>query len=97
MTSSIVLNSTVRIKKEEKAGDKTDSLPCVLYGNKIDNLTLWVKSKDFKNVYEQAGESTIIKLKLAGGDERNVIIKEVQRDILSNNPIHTDFYQVRMV
>ena len=51
MTSSIVLNSTVRIKKEEKAGDKTDSLPCVLYVNKIDNLTLWVKSKDFKNVY----------------------------------------------
>jgi large subunit ribosomal protein L25 len=96
MTSNLVLNSTVRIKGEEKAGDNTDSMSCVLYGNKIDNLTLWVKNKDFKNIYERAGESTIIKLKLADGEERNVIIKEVQRDILSNMPIHTDFYQVRM-
>jgi large subunit ribosomal protein L25 len=96
MTSNLVLNSTIRIKSKEKAGNNADSMPCILYGNKIDNLTLWVKNKDFKNVYGQAGESTIIKLKLADGDERNVIIKEVQRDILSNKPVHADFYQVRM-
>lgn len=96
MTSNLVLNSTVRTKSKEKSDGKTDSMPCVLYGNKIDNLILWVKNKDFKDIHGQAGESTIIKLKLADGDERNVIIKEVQRDILSNKPIHADFYQVRM-
>jgi len=96
MTSNLVLNSTIRIKGEEKAGDIGDKMPCVLYGNKIENVTLWIKNKDFKNIYEQAGESTILKLKLANGEERNVIIKEVQRDILSNKPIHADFYQVRM-
>jgi large subunit ribosomal protein L25 len=96
MTSNLVLNSTVRTKEKDNAGSTMDSLPCVLYGNKIDSLILWVKKKDFRNIYEQAGESTIIKLKLADGDERNVIIKEVQRDILTNMPIHTDFYQVRM-
>jgi large subunit ribosomal protein L25 len=96
MTSKLVLNSTTRTKGKEKASGGMDSLPCVLYGNKIDNLTLWAKSKDFENIYERVGESTIIKLKLADGDERDVIIKEIQRDILTNAPIHADFYQVRM-
>jgi large subunit ribosomal protein L25 len=96
MTSNLVLDSTIRSKSKGASADEADSIPCVLYGNKIENVILWVKRKEFRSVYEQAGESTIIKLKLDGKDERNVIIKEVQKDILNSNPIHIDFYQVRM-
>lgn len=96
MTSNLVLNSTARTMGQKDAGDTKDRMPGVLYGNKIENEIIWINNKDFKNVYDQAGESTIFKLKLASGEERNVIIKEVQRDILSDNPIHVDFYQVRM-
>jgi len=72
------------------------TIPGILYGRGIENLMLWVDRKEFSHIWEEVGESTIFKVKLENGEERNVLIKEVQRDILSGNPIHVDFYQIRM-
>ncbi|MDI6778270.1 MAG: 50S ribosomal protein L25 [Patescibacteria group bacterium] len=93
MTSTITLNAEKREKKSKR--DET-KIPAVLYGKNIDNISLWVGKKIFQSVYPQVGESTIFKVSVDGKDERNVLIKEVQKDILYGKPIHIDFYQVRM-
>lgn len=96
MTSTLILNAVGREKKEKKAKGDTGTIPAVLYGKGIENVLVRVDSKGFQDVFSQVGESAVFKLLLGGKDERNVIVKEVQRNILDGRPIHADFYQVRM-
>jgi large subunit ribosomal protein L25 len=95
MTKNITLDAKTRIKS---AGvrEKTSDIPAVLYGREVENVILWLDQKKFSHIYEEAGESTVFKLAVDGKDERNVLIKDVQRDILSGVVRHVDFYQVRM-
>jgi large subunit ribosomal protein L25 len=96
MTSNLTLKVKTREKEKKRREAPLGAIPGILYGRGIDNLMLWVDRKEFNRIWEEAGESTIFKIKLEDGEERNVLIKEVQRDILSGKPIHIDFYQVRM-
>jgi large subunit ribosomal protein L25 len=95
MTKNITLNAKIRSRASEKESLK-DEIPGILYGRKIENVMVWLDRKKFTNLYEETGESTVFKLALDGKDERNVLIKEVQKDVLSGEPRHVDFYQVRM-
>lgn len=95
----MVADLKLATKKRTKKGEKdlrADNVPAILYGKGIENEQLWVNKKIFDKVYDEAGESTILKLALEGDGERNVVVKDVQKDILSGQPIHVDFYQVRM-
>jgi len=74
-------------------------IPAVLYGHKVKNLNLSVNYNDFEKVYKEAGESTLIKLKIEDGEsikERVVLIHDVTRDAVSNYFIHIDFKQIKM-
>lgn len=95
MVADLNLETKKRTKKDKK-DLRAENVPAILYGKGIENEQLWVNKKIFDKVYDEAGESTILKLALEGNGERNVVIKDVQNDILSGQPIHVDFYQVRM-
>ena len=73
-------------------------IPAILYGHKINNLNLSVNYQDFVRVYKEAGESTLIKLKVKGDkkEERTVLIYDVAKDPVTDQFIHIDFNQVRM-
>jgi len=90
---------------------KQGFIPAVLYGQKVKNLNLSVNANKFEKVYQEAGESTLIKLKvdenkeksakgeispLRGGKERVVLIHDVVKDSVNGRFIHIDFNQVRM-
>lgn len=71
-------------------------IPAELYGHNIKNLHLSVNQIEFEKVLRKAGESTIIELQLPEGSSRNVLIQDVERHYLSTQPIHVDFYEVKM-
>jgi len=81
---------------------KQGFIPAILYGHKIKNITLLVKDQDFEKIYKEAGESTLIKLKISDDKDesskkdRAVLIHEVAKDPVSDRAIHIDFQQVRM-
>ena len=80
---------------------KQKLIPAVLYGHKVKNLNLSVKEQDFKKVYKQAGESTLIKINIKTDKdekekERIVLIYNTEKDPVSDEVIHIDFYQVKM-
>jgi len=93
MAKNITLDAKIR-NKSEKNG--SENIPGILYGRGIENVPVLLDRRKFANIYEEAGESTVLKLALDGKDERNVLIKDVQKDVLSGAPRHVDFYQVRM-
>lgn len=95
---TLELNAKVRedIKSNKlKALRKKGFVPAIVYGPGHKPLPIQVEYQEFKKVFDDAGESTIIKLK-AGNDSKNVLIHEVARDPVTDKFIHIDFYQVRM-
>ncbi len=72
------------------------SIPAVMYGHGIDTLHVSVNASNFEKVYKGAGESTLIDATIEGGETVKVLIKDVQRDTLTHQILHVDFYQVNM-
>jgi large subunit ribosomal protein L25 len=47
-------------------------------------------------LHSASGLNTLINLKLSGGGDSRVLVKNVQFDPISNHPLHADFYRVNM-
>jgi len=68
--------------------------PAVLYGFKVKNLNLEVDLKEFEKIYKEAGESSLVSLEAKGLSEKFlVLIHDIQLNVLTDKPIHIDFYQ----
>jgi large subunit ribosomal protein L25 len=100
------------VQKREILGKKVKSLreqdliPAELYGHGRANIHLSVPAKEFSQLFKEAGESTIIKLKVKSQkskvndseaeNEVNVLIHDVQKNHLTDKISHVDFYAVKM-
>lgn len=80
-----------RVNALRKAG----FLPGVLYGEQVPSQPVSVAYKDFEKAYQEAGESTLLKLDVAG-KSYPVLIHAIAYDPMRGNPLHVDFYAVRM-
>lgn len=69
-------------------------LPAVLYGKGKEAVSLEVSGRDFAKIFRQAGESMLINLKIEGAGERKVLVHDVARHYMKDDPIHVDFYEV---
>lgn len=89
---------TIQAKKRESTRRKVEKLrkqgiiPAVLYGPEIKNMNVELNLKDFEKVYKEAGESSLISLKI-DKDSYPVLIHEVKNDPITGVPLHVDFYQ----
>lgn len=85
--------------KERVKTDKLDALrregrvPAVIYGAKDEPSLCSVTHSEFIKVWRDAGETGIVQLEI-GGDKKDVMIYEVQRNPVSDAPMHIDFYAV---
>ena len=69
-------------------------LPAVLYGAKIKNLSLEINKKDFEKIYKEVKESSLFSLEIEEKKQKLlVLIHKIQRDTLTDEFIHVDFYQ----
>jgi large subunit ribosomal protein L25 len=91
------------VQKREILGKNLNALrkqcliPAEFYGHGVKNLHLSVPAKEFNKIFKEAGESTVIKLKLGvGKEEINALVYGVQRNILTGAVSHIDFYGVKM-
>jgi large subunit ribosomal protein L25 len=90
----------LQVQKRE-ASEKVNALrekgfiPVELYGKGVENLHLAVSGKEFKKVFKEAGESTIVNA-VVGTKKYPVIIHDVSYDGITNDVLNIDLYQVRM-
>lgn len=68
-------------------------MPAVFYGPKEKSTPIIVKDIDFKKVWNEAGESSIITLK-NGEDEHESLIHDVEVHPVTGRPLHADFYVI---
>jgi large subunit ribosomal protein L25 len=92
----IVLKAKTRVPK--KAGDFSGWIKGVVYGPELkENKLVWVKVQDFNKAYSQAGRSTLVDLTIEdSNEEHSVLFHEMQRNNLTNDLTHIDFYKVKM-
>ena len=93
---------TLTAQKREVVGRKVKTLraqgllPANIYGKKVKSQSISVGLKDFEDIFKKAGETSLVTLVLKNGksEERAVLISNVQKDPISETPIHIDFRQV---
>lgn len=82
----------------QKAKDLLQSglVPGIVYGHGIENVAVQIAKKEFSKIFAEAGESSLLDLKIDGKDFGNVIIHDYQCDPLTGEVIHFDLHKVRM-
>ena len=70
-------------------------VPAVVYGRGMESVNVQIPVDDLSDIYEEAGESTLIYLNV-GSESYPTIIAEVTRHPVSGAYIHADFQKVRL-
>lgn len=74
---------------------KQGKIPAVIYGKDIKPASISVDSKAFMSIVEAHGENVVINLKMKEG-KQSAIIKELQRNVLTQAPMHIDFQVISL-
>lgn len=80
--------------KKVKHLRKDGKLPAHVFGKAVEGESVSVVTTDFLKTFHQAGETGVIELKIGAEKVRPVLVRDVQYDPISGNPVHIDFYQV---
>lgn len=89
-------------KNEARRLRAAGRIPAVLYGAQKAGEQpapepLAVDPKPFMRIlHSSSGLNTLITLKVPGGQDARVLVREVQLDPVSHHPLHADFYRVNM-
>jgi large subunit ribosomal protein L25 len=96
-----MISLTAKIRKQ--TGRRTNTLrnagriPAIVYGHKKDNALLDIDLKEFEEVYKKTGESSLIELSIDGEKQKRlVLVHEMQKDPVSDNITHIDFFQAAL-
>lgn len=81
-----------KVKKLRKDG----LLPGHVYGKGVETEHVSVDGKTFLKTFKEAGETSLIDLKIGAEKVRPVLVRGVQYDPVSGKPVHIDFYQVNL-
>ncbi len=75
---------------------KQNLIPAVIYGKDVAPKNLVVEYLPFNKLYKEAGESTLIDLKINEAAPIKVLVQDVQMDPTTGKFAHIDFHQIKM-
>ena len=94
------IDRSQRGKNEARRLRRAGRIPAVLYGSsgkQAEATAIAVDPKALlKILHSDSGANTLIGLKLAGGSDARVLVKEYQLDPVTHELLHADFYRVAM-
>jgi large subunit ribosomal protein L25 len=95
-----ILEATARDsfgKNEARRTRRGGLVPGVLYGEGKDATPISVEPRALLRIlHSDSGANTLISLKLAGGGDTRVLVKDFQLDPITHQVLHADFYRVAM-
>lgn len=81
-----------KVKKLRKDGQ----LPAHVYGKGVEGENVLIPTKEFLKIFTAAGETGLVDLKIGAEKVRPVLIRAVQYNPVSGQPVHVDFFQVNL-
>lgn len=91
----LATNRTV-LGKKVKRNRLRGQMPAVLYGHGVDSTPLFVDAKLYKKAFHDAGTSALVDLTIEDQKPIKVLFHEPQMHYLHGEPVHADFYAVKM-
>jgi len=95
-----ILEATAREtfgKNEARRTRREGKVPAVLYGGDRTATPIAVAPKALlKILHSEAGQNTLISLKLDGAGDTRVLVKDFQVDPITHALLHADFYRIAM-
>lgn len=82
--------------KKVKNLRKSGKLPGHVFGKGLETEHVSVNGKTFLKTFAEAGETGLIDLKIGEERVRPVLVRDIQYDPVSGQPLHIDFYQVNL-
>ncbi|OGJ57483.1 hypothetical protein A3H22_04045 [Candidatus Peribacteria bacterium RIFCSPLOWO2_12_FULL_55_15] len=88
--------ATRRPKVKAAALRRLGSIPCVLYGQKMENTLLECSAPVLQKAFDHAGKSALVELSIDGDAEKVVpaLFRDIAFDPVTDHCIHSDFYAV---
>lgn len=93
---------SLNVKSRDVIGRKVNSLrseglvPGIVYGHGVKNQNIVIGERELEQIYDEAGESSLIDLTVDDAKPLKVMIKAIQREPVYDKPIHVDLRVVRM-
>jgi large subunit ribosomal protein L25 len=70
--------------------------PAHLFGHELESLALQCNTAELMKILARAGRTRLVGLKVEGDKEtKSVFVREIQRDVISRQLLHVDFFQVK--
>lgn len=91
----------LKAEKREILGRKVNTLrregilPANIYGRHVKSEAVSVSLKEFEKVFGEAGETGLIELQV-DSEAKPVLVHNIQKDPVTDFPIHVDFLQVNL-
>ncbi|MFH0947856.1 MAG: 50S ribosomal protein L25 [Elusimicrobiota bacterium] len=82
-------------KGEMKKLRASGKIPAILYGD-MASMSLTVDAAKFGTLLKRAGHNVIISLNIPDKTSKTVLIKDIQKNIITRAISHIDFYQISM-
>jgi len=96
MVEEYDLSANTRGEQKAKHLRNDKKIPAVIYGNDYESRSITVDALTFDKVFEEAGESALINLKIDDEPKLKVLVHDIQTDTVTGGIIHVDFYKVNM-
>lgn len=72
-------------------------IPAVIYGKAVAPIHIQVPLRELEAALTEVGEAALLSLQIAGEKApRSVLVRDQQRDVLTQRILHADFYEVVM-
>ena len=93
-----IINADVRevsTKHSLKVLRKDGKVPAVYYGHHEKPISIAIEAKLFDTIIKKDGANALISLQMKDA-AKTAIVKQIQRDCISQKPIHVDFQAVSL-
>ena len=70
-------------------------LPANIFGKDVTSTAIEINTKEFQNVFKEAGETKIVEISL-GDKKLPTLIHSIQKDPVEDTLVHVDFLQVNL-
>ncbi len=96
-----VVNLDIETRKKEdnlKSLRNQGLIPAILYGKQADSILILLGRKEFMKTFTKHSVSSFVNIvsKEEGINGKTVLIKEIQKDPVTDKVIHIDFYEISM-
>ena len=83
-------------KSAGKALRRNGAMPAILYGRHEDVIPLQLDTRTFQRFLQSNGENVLIDLEITDHGHETIMIREIQRDPVKQNLLHTDFIRISL-